>query len=57
MKNSSVMKLCSALPVLMLASNLSYAMPDMHGAEGSGATALPAASKDVENIRADRPPT
>lgn len=38
MKDSFVMKLCSTLPVLMLASHLSYAMPGMHGTEGSGAT-------------------
>lgn len=47
MKDSSVMKLCSTLPVLMLASHLSYAMPGMHGTEGSGATEPPAASKDM----------
>jgi len=47
MKDSSVMKLCSTIPVLMLASHLSYAMPGMHGTEGSGATEPPAASKDM----------
>ena len=47
MIDSSVGKLCSTLPVLMLAGNLSYAMPGMHGTEGSGATEPPAASKDM----------
>lgn len=47
MRDNSVMKLCSALPVLVLASNLSYAMPGMHGTEGSGATEPPAASRDM----------
>lgn len=47
MKDSTVMKYCSALPVLVLASNLSYAMPGMHGAESSGVTEPPAVSKDM----------
>ncbi len=48
MKASSVMKLCSTLlPVLLLTSDLSHAMPSMHGTEGRKATEPPAASKDM----------
>lgn len=48
MKNSFIVKLCSTIPALVLASNLTHAMPGMHGAENNSAVEPPAASKSME---------
>jgi len=47
MRNSSIIKLCFALPALGLASNLAYAMPGMHEAEGGAPAEPPAAAKSM----------
>jgi Tol biopolymer transport system component len=47
MKDSPVMNFCSTLLILMLAGNLAYAMPGMHGIGDSEVVGPPMASKSM----------